>query len=71
MAVRVEFRQKNPDATRFPSVMNRYEHPRNIRVSAAVAPLKVNEDYVQHCPPFLPHDGLGIASDKILGKLFL
>jgi len=31
----------------------------------------VNEDNARLYPHFLPYDGLRIASDKVLGKLFL
>jgi hypothetical protein len=39
--------------------------------SASQSPLEVNEDKARLSRHFLPYDGLGIASDKVLGKLFL
>ncbi len=40
-------------------------------VSVAVRPLKGNEADERHNPHFPAYDGLRIASDKDLGKLFL
>ncbi len=58
-------------ATSIQSVMTRYMHPRNIRGQRSSSPLEVNEDNARLYPHFLPYDGLRIASDKVLGKLFL
>jgi hypothetical protein len=49
----------------------RYTHPRNIRGQRSKSPLEVPEDKARLYPYFLPYDGLGIASDKVLDKLFL
>ena len=49
----------------------RYMHPRNIRGQLSSRPLDVHEDNAPLYPHFLPYDGLRIASDKVLGKLFL
>ena len=46
-------------------------HPRNIRGQRRSSPLEVPEDKAPPYPYFLPYDGLRIASDKVLGKLFL
>ena len=46
-------------------------HPRNIRGQRSSSPLEVHEDKARLYPHFLPYDGLRIASDKVLGKLFL
>ena len=58
-------------AIRIQSVMTSYMHPRNIRGQRSISPLDVNEANARPCPHLLPYDGLGIASDKVLGKLFL
>ena len=49
----------------------RYMHPSNIRGQRSSSPLEEHEDKAPLYPHFLPYDGLGIASDKVLGKLFL
>jgi hypothetical protein len=46
-------------------------HPRDIRGQRRSSPLEVNESNAGLYPHFLPYDGLWIASDKVLGKLFL
>jgi hypothetical protein len=45
-------------------------HPGNIRDQRSSSPLEVKEDKARLYPQFLPYDGLWIASDKVLGKLF-
>jgi hypothetical protein len=45
--------------------------PRNIRGRRGSRPLEVHEDKAALYSRFLPYDGLRIASDKVLGKLFL
>jgi hypothetical protein len=57
-------------ATSMQSVTTRYLHPGNIRGQRSSSPLDVNEDKAQLYPHLLPYDGLWIASDKVLGKLF-
>jgi hypothetical protein len=51
--------------------MTRYTHPRDIRCQRSSSPLEVHEDNAGLYPHFLPYDGLWIASDKVLEKLFL
>ena len=60
-------------ATSIQSGMTRYLHPRIIRVQRSSSPLEVHEDKARLHPCFFwPYDGLNrIASDKVLGKLFL
>jgi hypothetical protein len=51
--------------------MVRDMHPGDIRGQRS-SPLEVNEGgQCAALPYFLPYDGLRIASDKVLGKLFL
>jgi hypothetical protein len=46
-------------------------HPGYIRGQCRGSPLGVHEDKARLYRRFLPYDGLGNASDKVLGKLFL
>jgi hypothetical protein len=46
-------------------------HPRAIRGQRRSSPRDAPEDNAGLYPHFLPYDGLWIASDKVLGKLFL
>jgi hypothetical protein len=46
-------------------------HPRNIRGQRRNSPLEVKEGQARLYLYFLPYDGLRIAGDKVLGKLFL
>jgi len=51
---------------------NRFQrHPRNNRSPRRGSPLGVPEVKAPPYPYFLPYDGLRIASDKVLGKLFV
>ncbi len=52
-------------------ILNFFDETRYIRGQRSSSPLEVHEANAPLYPHFLPYDGLGIASDKVLGKLFL